>query len=382
MLNDIIRYNESAITDAFALALKRARKESDDPAQLEQVIFNLAATDMQLLELLADNSKMILECAGTVYKLLAHAQRRAITPEARVRIRLLATKLGFWPQLQKETRSLESFTQSQRNALKALHAIAELSQDNTHQFADIFRCMPLIVGPSGVGKTHTVRAFAEQLGRPMLRLAVGDWIVSGAAKYECTYQTVLRHLDEHGKLVIFIDEICKLGHHHENTAWSAAVITELFALLDREVSYQGNSELPWKPGHSVMLKRDVIIVGAATFQNVWNTLNAPKMGFTSAPVTSASVVQAVRKAQILPVEMMNRWMDNWLIIEPYTVADFARIMKQRKISRRIVDPVKAAASGLNYRYLESAVTSDAVRKQIKRNAARNAHAVSPDVEAA
>jgi MoxR-like ATPase len=382
MLNELIRYNESAINEAFTIALKRAKTESDDPAQLEQLIFNLAGNNMHLLEILADNSKMILECAGTVYKLLANAQRRAVTPEARVRIRLLATKLGFWPRLQKESRSQESFTQSQKDALKALHAIAELSQDNTHQFADIFRCMPLIVGPSGVGKTHTVRAFAEQLGRPMLRLAIGDWIVAGAAKFECTYQTLLKHLDEHGKIVLFIDELCKAGHNHENTAWSAAVITELFALLDRQISYSGTSELAWKPEHSLRLKRDVIIVGAATFQNVWNGLNAPKMGFASSPVTSASVVQAVRKAQVLPLEMLNRFMDQWLVIDPYTQADFARLTKQRKIPRRIVDPVKAAASGLNYRYLESAVTSDAVKKQIKIMAERDAQTVSRDVEAA
>jgi hypothetical protein len=142
------------------------------------------------------------------------------------------------------------------------------------------------------------------------------------------------------------------------------------------VTYSGTTNLRWTAKHDVILKEKVIFVGSATFQSVWSSLGARKVGFTSPALAPDSIMAAARKAQIVPEELLTRFGDSWVVLAPYSVADFARMAKQRKISRRVLDPVKAAESGLNFRYLESAVTSDAVRKQIRLMAERSAQVPS------
>ena len=253
MTNELLECTEPALRDAFARAMERAKTDPRDSELLETTILNLAANDMNYLELLADNSKLLLQHSEAVFKVLVFAYRRATCAQTRAQVRALAQRVGFGPRLDKREINYASFTESQKAALKTLHAIAALTLDRNAAQDSEMRLTPLIVGPSGVGKTKLVRTLAAQLDLPVLRLAVGDWIVSGAARQETTYDVLLRYLEEHGSLILHLDELDKVTQKQEPTAWSMAVMTELLAMLDRRISYAGNSEQKWTAKHHALL---------------------------------------------------------------------------------------------------------------------------------
>lgn len=79
---------------------------------------------------------------------------------------------------------------------------------------------------------------------------------------------------------------------------------------------------------------------------------------------SETVFQAIRDARTIPEELLNRFCAEWLVLEPYSTADFARLATALKLDPAVLDPVVAEASGLNFRYLESAITKAALSRRL------------------
>jgi hypothetical protein len=247
-------------------------------------------------------------------------------------------------------------TAAQARALARLQMMSELFFAGAPAGPLAPRLIPLLVGPSGTGKTHVVRAFARELGCPVLRLSVGDWIVQGSRRAS-TFERLREWLDAHPKMILHLDELDKFAMHDD--AWSHAVFGEVFAVLDREVSPAPDGEKPWTSVHTQKLQRQVFLVGSGTWQNLWSGGGRGGLGFHAGapePRAADSIGQRIRRARLIPEELLNRFNDNWLILEPYTAEDFVRLGAEVGLPPGALDPAAAVRSGLNFRCVENAYT--------------------------
>ena len=65
---------------------------------------------------------------------------------------------------------------------------------------------------------------------------------------------------------------------------------------------------------------------------------------------------------MIPDELINRFNDDWLLLEPYTATDYSAIVCNLGLDPTTIDPVEGAASGLNFRYVERALTNAALKR--------------------
>lgn len=253
------------------------------------------------------------------------------------------------------------FTRSQADALKVMRAMAQAYFEGAGRGALTLRFNPLLVGPSGVGKTFLVSELGRELNLPVLKLTVGEWLVVGA-KGTPALGLVQRFICDHERGLIHLDELDK--YRADRSPWMMSVMTEVFGLLDRSFHYAGEQGPAWTNAHAERLKRNVFIIGSGTWQEIWRNAAARPVGFNSrAPGFNAA--QQVREARLIPEELVNRFNDPWLILDHYTAEDFRRLGREHGLVEPEFDPIAAAASKLNFRYLENAAT----RREIARRLA-------------
>lgn len=126
------------------------------------------------------------------------------------------------------------------------------------------RAHPLIVGPSGAGKTFLACELARRLKLPLLAVTAGGWVVHGAREPRYTLTAIAEFVEDNPCGVIFVDEIDKLDRRHAaESAWGASVQQELFALLDGD---QRLDQLSFPAAARARLGRDYLIIGAGAWQ--------------------------------------------------------------------------------------------------------------------
>jgi hypothetical protein len=256
-------------------------------------------------------------------------------------------------------------TAAQSTALMRLRAFGDLFFHPAPAGPLAPRLIPLVVGPSGSGKNHLVRAFARELSCPVLRLTVGDWVVQGARRTG-TLERLREWLDAHPKSILHLDELDKFKLHDD--AWSHAVHGEVFAVLDRDISPSPEAEKPWTAAHTEKLQRSVCIVASGTWQEMWTTRRPGTLGFqagaTAPREAETDLGQRIRQTHLISEELLNRFNDRWLVLEPYTAGDFARLAAELGLPPGTLDPAAAVRSGLNFRYAENAYTEALLAKRL------------------
>ena len=261
-------------------------------------------------------------------------------------------------------------TESQQQAMLTLTALAGIYFKGIRIAGLRPNANTLIVGPSGAGKTHLVNALADRLGLPVLKLTVGDWLVTGARTSEpITMERVQTFVGSEKPGIIFIDELDKMRAH--DNAWSLSIITEVYGLLDRRVGTAGSAKSPWTEKHTLCLRDRIFFIGAGTWMDLWTAKAAQKprrtIGFQSVLSESHSpgrsrdeVLKEIRDSQVIPLELMNRFNPEWLVLDPYTAADFRQLSRTLELSPGVIDPEAGAASGLNFRYVLACLTRAAL----------------------
>jgi Cdc6-like AAA superfamily ATPase len=128
----------------------------------------------------------------------------------------------------------------------------------------------LLTGPSGVGKTALVFAFAENalkkrdFSSPVFACDGGTWIPDGARQQPNTLYAIkrwLRQVEQYG--IIYLDELDKLfsGPQQE---WSRSVVQNIQALLDNRL----DSVDYWTREDSRILDEKILIIGSGTWQKL------------------------------------------------------------------------------------------------------------------
>lgn len=292
--------------------------------------------------------------------------------DARLRTRALevARWFGHIPVAHKERPGgLDTLTASQQAAFREICALSEIYFDGGIERAGVeLRIAPLVIGPSGVGKTHVVTAAGRAMGLPVIRLTVGDWIIQAARQPPCALEILQRNLDQHGRMILFIDELDKLTRMHGGGDYSLHQHVEIYAALDRSISFPGASGKPWTEEHAGKLRRNVMIVGGGTWHDLWLAGGRRPMGFGHVETVDHDIASRIRRARIIPEELLNRFSDRWLLLHPYTVEDFQAIAQRIGLAPEDFDPAAAVASGGNFRAVQNALTTRALKRHLAASA--------------
>jgi len=220
----------------------------------------------------------------------------------------------------KEKSSFAGFlTVAQTEALARLIALGELHYRGDSMGLSLsFRCQPLIVGPTGTGKTALARRVAAHFGAELIRVSPGEWVPRGVRDTIPTLSLILQACASAEKVVVVIDEIDKCSGE-TSTSWSRGVLAEVYSVLDRDLPAADFLQANPAVGLSVAQLRQraaaIWIVGIGTWQSLWQRRNT--VGFSAhRSGEQPSILDAIRKTQAIPDELLLRFA--WPPIEvPY-----------------------------------------------------------------
>ena len=124
------------------------------------------------------------------------------------------------------------FTQSQQAARNTLLQMGKLFYSGVQIMPDLnLRLQPLLIGPTGVGKSQIVKTAANRLGAYYLRICRGDWNVVGSRAGRPTTYQVLDYVATYPRVLLHLDELDKLTDLQSGD-WSAALAGNLWSILD------------------------------------------------------------------------------------------------------------------------------------------------------
>lgn len=249
-----------------------------------------------------------------------------------------------------------AWSAAQRKAITRLKLIGEtFFRSNWNDQLLRPRFDPLVIGPSGSGKSHLVKTVASELDVPVLRLTHGEWIVRGARTTSPHTLTVVRKFIESvDRGIIHIDELDK-ARAGFRTEWTIAVFAEIFDLLDRRLPTVSRDSKGIDPAEAY-LRRNIWFVGSGTWQDLWN--RGPSVGFHADARATSSVEDEMKKSPLIPPELLRRFCGTPIVLTPPTVGDFqrsAKAMGLSKLSAKLRHPIdfeSAVRSGLGARWLE------------------------------
>lgn len=213
-------------------------------------------------------------------------------------------------------------TRSHARAFATLTALASIYFQGDHPLPALeLQLFPLLVGPTGAGKSHLVATAATSVGAKYLRLTRGDWLVLGTDQGRPTVWQVLDQLQVHDRLCLHLDELDKFTDLQQ-TGWSAAIASDLWNLLDRRLNLtaylrQLGAAVLDAPSESALahrLRRSLWIVGSGTWQELFRRSQpGATLGFnrTSPPVDPS----ALSRAQFISPELLSRFNADLLFLD-------------------------------------------------------------------
>lgn len=234
-------------------------------------------------------------------------------------------------------------TASQASAFSALIRLWE-SRSRPETVAGIrLRRHPLLIGPSGSGKSMLARELARAGGAAFFGTSPGSWIINGARYQPYTLTAIANRFRSSAAMVLFIDELEKLGTRRANTSdWSRCVYDEIFCLLDGRLDGIDG----WDAALEHRARADMLIVCAATFQDLYRKkVGAPGEALFDQQWEEASIRDALATQEVLPEELLYRFGAALELSHP-TAEEFRERVAALHAELGIGDDPESIASGL------------------------------------
>ena len=278
----------------------------------------------------------------------------------------------------------DTLTVSQTTAHRRISAMARAYFHRATASCSVTpRLAPLLMGPTGSGKSSLLRRTAKDHQAAFLRMSVGEWIPLGAKDVRPTVKTIVDMLAKspNGRLVLFIDELDKAGV--DASGWTRSALNEIFAVLDRSFPAAAleaaNSSLGIS-GEELeeRIQQKLFFAGAGTWQRLWS--NGGSLGFGAGNNRNAQVIDYVATEKVVPVELLLRF--SWPPVlleypspeETITLFDKTGLTRLAEYVGVTLDPVKHDWSRGGMRSLESLAGELLIRQHEQPTASWNADA--------
>lgn len=218
---------------------------------------------------------------------------------------------------------------------KLLITATAFDQNNWWSLPVLPRWHMLIIAPTGVGKSHMVRAVGKALDWPIYSIYISRWIVGGGRGKE-TWPEIAQWLSkQNGKCLLFIDEIDKVSTTpYATDIWSRHQLCEIYQLLDRdlpaeiEIDDEGSEhskEALWARA-KMNLQCHTLIVAAGAFQSLW--CHRPKsLGFSEGENSASQIPSQKELEGVLPIELINRF-GKIVAMSPMIEGDYKAMINQ------------------------------------------------------
>lgn len=215
------------------------------------------------------------------------------------------------------------FTQSQQAARNTLLLMGKTFYSGLQIMPNLkLRLYPLLIGPTGVGKSQIVKTAANRLGAYYLRICRGDWNVVGSRAGRPTTYQVLDYVATYPRVLLHIDELDKFSDLQSGD-WSAAIAGNLWGILDgvhpvaeylRDVTF---SDKPAPTGEELEAKiKNLWIVGSGTWQSVYQKSRAgTSIGFGRDSNDEKVGMDAIMASNLVSRELLNRFNNDIIFLE-------------------------------------------------------------------
>jgi SpoVK/Ycf46/Vps4 family AAA+-type ATPase len=253
------------------------------------------------------------------------------------------------------------WSKAQKSAFIELCEVAQLALFGDYFSAPIQpRLTKLVIGPSGIGKSHLIRAVSAEIGVPCMRVTFSNWAVNAVKDLTPTMAHIHEFISNNERSIIHIDELDKA---RMGSTWDNCCMGEVFDLLDRTPS-QPSKNLEWTRDLLLRLRRDCWVVGSGTWAHLWAQAGKPKVGFREKEDNAslvANVRRAVRTSETVPEELLKRFCSEAIILEPADAEDFRQAAESLGLTklatelRMPLDYEEAVQSQLGARWLEESM---------------------------
>jgi len=270
------------------------------------------------------------------------------------------------------------FTQSHKIADDTLTIMGRLFFEREQMFRLVKpRLFPLVIGPTGVGKSHLVETVAAGLGLHYFKVTRGDWLPQGVKSGRPTIYQIIDRVLTHERVLLHIDELDKFQLNFADGDWSAGIGSDLWNLLDgkfpfesyiRESNYPEDKQ-PTAEAFTATVPNALWIVGSGTWQAVFDkTRKGSTVGFQGSKTVGTVDAQTIARSGVIHTELLHRFNADLLFLDYPSPEETRRLLATTGLSglakklgvRVIPEEIDWAQGGI--RVLETLATQLAIAR--------------------
>lgn len=276
-------------------------------------------------------------------------------------------------------------TENHRAALGQLTMMGELFYDpRPNSLPLALRLFPLLVGPTGAGKTFLVKRTAAQLKAAYFKVTRGDWIPRGARSGRPTAFQILDRLLASERLCLHLDE-CDKWSLDFSREWSAGLGSDLWNTLDGDFQvrdYLGETKFGDQTPPTVQevehkIRNGLWIVGSGTWQQVFAQGNrTASFGFNPGAEAEPISAAAIAKSGMISPELLLRFNSDLVFLNYPAKSETLGLLRSTGISALAAElGIAVAASDVDWaqggmRALETLATRLTLEKYRRSKSAK------------
>ncbi len=233
-------------------------------------------------------------------------------------------------------------TNSNRAAIDTVLAMGKLFYSGMRVLPSVkLRLFPLLIGPTGSGKSFLVEKVAQKLDAEYLKITRGDWLVTGSRGGRSTMYQILDRVVSEDRVLVHLDELDKF-HDLRSGEWASSIGTDLWNLLDGKFQiheYLRETEFPEGKKPTVLsialrIRSKLWIVGSGTWQEVFErNRSGAALGFLGNQHAKAVDLGAIAKSGMISPELLHRFNGDAVFVDYPTVEETAQLLESSGIAR-------------------------------------------------